>query len=196
MLTANDFLGRWKEELAASNLTKFMRPFMTLMMIAILQDIDSQNVGFVFFARPTVREQVITLLVAELYTCWCTSYGGSYITNALLFNKEIIVPQAAADLRASSRQPSMYQDDRANSIFGSILFFTDFGDQLMMRNCIGRPSVAAPNQIVAKLQRFLFRLCELRKANMSVRYRWYTGWQDARTRQAALAGIHCQALLF
>jgi hypothetical protein len=120
-----------------------------------------------------IKKEALTMLRKQ----WCTSYGGGKILNALLFQKERIVPESCLDLRGLSREACLYSDCLTNSIFGLVLLQSPFG-QAVMATSWGD----VDRELLTDLQRFLFKLCELRKANTLPR-QYYGLWSEAKYRK-------------
>ena len=100
-----------------------------------------------------------------LRTSWSTARGGGKVINALLFNGERIVPESAVDMRRNAWDQCYYRSCRANEVFACILHHSEFGDRLLQIGCEHIP--AQMRRPIVNLQRFCYKICELRKANRS-----------------------------
>ena len=151
-------------------ITAFQRPFYLLMIMKLL---------------PVQRGDHAELL---LRTSWSTAWGGGKVINALLFNGERIVPESAVDMRRSASDQCYYQSCRANEVFACILHHSEFGDRLLQIGCEHvPPQMRRP---IVNLQRFCYKICELRKANQSRRSVYYSLFDTAFARQKWLERLH------
>ena len=134
-------------------ITAFQRPFYLLMIMKLL---------------PVQWGDHAELL---LRTSWSTAWGGGKVINALLFNGERIVPESAVDMRRNAWDQCYYQSCRANEVFACILHHSEFGDRLLQIGCEHLP--AQMRRPTVNLQRFCYKICELRKGNQSRRSLYY-----------------------
>ena len=135
---------------------------------------------------PPVRwdEHAELLLRTSLSTAW----GGGKIINALLFNGERIVPESTVDGRRNARDQCYYQSCRANAVFACILLHSEFGDRLLQIGCENiPPQMRRP---IVNLQRFCYKLCELRKGSQSRRSVYYSLFDTVPARQKWLDRRH------
>jgi hypothetical protein len=126
------------------------------------------------FMKPFYLILTLTLALsparhAEALHClkrsWSTSYGGGKVINGLLFAGRHVVCESQDDIRMPpGHEGPMLQGVHANALFGFILFESAFGDAMMACSPPGR---LAPVSEVLALQRFLFKLCEVRKTNVA-----------------------------
>ena len=121
--------------------------------------------------------------------CWNTSYGGGRVINGLLFGGRHIVCQSMTDIR-SGKKPRASTPKltslKANAILGYMLMGSEFGRRLMSSSSLKKRCVLARQSETLHVQRFLYKLCEIRKTNVSCRRRWHRLWKDARVRNAHL----------
>ena len=151
-------------------ITAFSRPFYLLMIMKLL---------------PVRWGEHAELL---LRTSWSTAWGGGKIINALLFNGERIVPESALDARRNARDQCYYQSCKANEVFACILLHSEFGDRLLQIGCENiPPEMRRP---IFHLQRFCYKLCELRKGNQSRRYVYYKLFHTVPARRKWLERRH------
>ena len=140
------------------------------------------------FKRPFYLLLVMKLLSAEwrngaeqiLRKCWSTAWGGGTIVNALLFNGEHAVPESGMDMRRQTWNHCYYRSCRANELFACILYHSEFGELLL--NVGGTHVPVSLRRPVVSLQRFLYKLCELRKVNNSRRCLCYRAFSTADAR--------------
>ena len=151
-------------------ITAFQRPFYLLMVMDIF---------------PVQWGDHAELL---LRTSWSTSWGGGKVINALLFNGERIVPESAVDARRNARHQCYYQSCKANEVFACILLHSEFGDRLMQIGCEHIP--ATMRRPIVNLQRFCYKMCELRKANQLQRSVYYRLFDTVAARQKWLERLH------
>ena len=127
------------------------------------------------YKRPFYLMMAMNLLPLEwvdqaellLRKSWSTSWGGGKILNALLFNGERIVPESGNDMRGQAGNGCYYHHCKANQLYACILQQSDFGEALLS---IGGERV--PDHLqrpIVDLQRFCYKLGELRKVNQSRR---------------------------
>ena len=155
---------------AKYQITAFQRPFYLLMIMKLL---------------PVHWGDHAELL---LRTSWSTAWGGGKVINALLFNRERIVPESAVDMRRSASDQCYYQSCRANEVFACILLHSEFGDRLLQIGCEHiPPQMRRP---VVHLQRFCYKICELRKGNQSQRSVYYWLFDTVPARQEWLERLH------
>ena len=108
-------------------------------------------------------------------------WGGGKILNALLFNGERIVPESGNDMRRQAGNGCYYHHCKANQLYACILQQSDFGEALLS---IGGERV--PDQLqrpIVDLQRFFYKLCELRKVNQLRRCVYFRTFTTADARQ-------------
>ena len=151
-------------------ITAFQRPFYLLMVMKLL---------------PVQRGDHAELL---LRTSWSTSWGGGKVINALLFNGERIVPESAIDMRRNAWVECYYQSCKANEVFACILRHSEFGDRLLQIGCEHIP--ATMRRPIVNLQRFCYKICELRKGNQSQRSVYYRLFDTVAARQKWLERLH------
>jgi hypothetical protein len=95
--------------------------------------------------------------------------------NTILFpGKGKVVGESKADFFSDAKSPPQIRVERAIPFFGYFLYHSEFGKRIME----GTP--AGPSLV--QLQKFLFRLCELRKANTAKPRMWRPKWKDAGKR--------------
>ena len=151
-------------------ITAFQRPFYLLMIMKLL---------------PVQWGHHAELL---LRTSWSTAWGGGKVINALLFNGERIVPESALDARRNARDQCYYQSCKANEVFACILLHSEFGDRLMQIGCEHvPPHMRRP---IVNLQRFCYKICELRKGNHSRRFVYYWLFDTVAARQKWIQRLH------
>ena len=151
-------------------ITVFQRPFYLLMIMKLL---------------PVQWGDHAELL---LRTSWSTAWGGGKVINALLFNGERIVPESAVDMRRTASDQCYYQSCRANEVFACILHHSEFGDRLLQIGCEHIP--AEMRRPIVNLQRFCYKICELRKGNQSRRSVYYWLFHTVPARQKWLERLH------
>ena len=154
------------------------------------------NYQITAFSRPFYLLMIMKLLPVRwgehaelmLRTSWSTAWGGGKIINALLFNGERIVPESALDARRNARDQCYYQSCKANEVFACILLHSEFGDRLLQIGCENiPPEMQRP---IFQLQRFCYKLCELRKGNQSRRYVYYKLFHTLLARRKWLERRH------
>ncbi len=150
----------------------FQRPFFLLMIAKVL---------------PVQWGDQAELLLRR---SWSTAWGGGKVVNALLFNAERIVPETADDIRSNAWDQCYYQSCRANELFACILHHSEFGDRLLRIGCEHVP--AQMRRPIFNLQRFCYKICELRKANHSRRHVYYRLFHTVPARQKWLQRLHDQ----
>ena len=116
-----------------------------------------------------------------LRTSWSTAWGGGKVINALLFNGERIVQESAADMRRDAWDQCFYQSCRANEVFACILHHSEFGHRLLHIGCEHIP--AEMRRPIVNLQRFCYKICELRKGNHGQRTMYYQLFDTVAARQ-------------
>ena len=151
-------------------ITAFQRPFYLLMIMKLL---------------PVQWGDHAELL---LRTSWSTAWGGGKVINALLFNGERIVPERAVDMRRTAWDQCFYQSCRANEVFACILHHSEFGERLLQIGCEHIP--AEMRRPIVNLQRFCYKICELRKGNQSRRSQYYRFFDTVPARQKWLQRLH------
>ena len=155
---------------ATYQITAFSRPFYLLMIMKLLPVRWGEHAELV------------------LRRSWRTAGGGGKVINALLFNGERIVPESALDARRNARDQCYYQSCKANEVFACILLHSEFGDRLLQIGCENiPPEMQRP---IFQLQRFCYKLCELRKGNQSRRYVYYKLFHTLLARQKWLERRH------
>ncbi|CAE7669997.1 unnamed protein product [Symbiodinium sp. CCMP2456] len=177
-------------EALISTTTAFAAPFFELMVQAL--EFDSAT-----------KSNAVGLLSAN----WATAHGGGRVINGVLFGGAHIVAEDISDLRRSNDKilGSHYASARANEVFGCLLCFSCFGDAILQTSC--QPPQSSDKDFIlvdpdasfwrsmrhnfqsdpARLQRFLFKLCELRKASMGTRKNFRADWQCPQKRARWLA---------
>ena len=148
------------------------------------------------FQRPFYLRMIMKLLPVQwgdhaellLRTSWSTAWGGGKVINALLFSGERIVPESAVDMRRNAWDQCYYQSCRANEVFACILHHSEFGDRLLQIGCEHIP--AEMRRPIVNLQRFCYKICELRKVNQSRRSVYYRLFDTVPARQKWLQRLH------
>ena len=173
-------------EAVLTNVTAFAAPFFMLMA----QGLDFDN----------------DMNAIALSSRWSTAHGGGRVINAVLFGGARLVAESSSDIFGSPDNMfgSHYTSCTANEVFGCILCFSKFGKAILeasltppqtrdddfiatdpdawcWQNAKGHFEVDA-----AKLQRLLFKLCELRQANMGTRRIYRDEWKFLNKRAAWL----------
>ena len=160
----SDLPGKLLGDLAAKHhITAYKRPFYLMMAMNLLP--------------PEWGDQAELLLRKS----WSTSWGGGKILNALLFNGERILPESGNDMRRQAGNGCYYHHCKANQIYACILQQSDFGEALLS---IGGERV--PDHLrrpIVDLQRFFYKLCELRKVNQLRRCVYFRTFTTADARQ-------------
>ncbi|CAE7629923.1 hypothetical protein AK812_SmicGene26126 [Symbiodinium microadriaticum] len=172
-----------------TNVTVFAAPFFKLMV----QGLDFDN-----DTRATAMH--------SLSSRGSTAHGGGRVINAVLFGGARLVAESSSDIfgPADNMFGSHYTSCIANEVFGCILCFSKFGEAILETSRTP-PQTRDDDFIVtdpdarfwkdaqahfevdaAKLQRFVFKLCELRKANMGTRRIYRDEWKSLGKRVAWL----------
>ena len=109
-------------------------------------------------------------IVEKLEGCWNTFYGVSMVVNGLV---GVELPTAP---RGSKTKPHQY------GFYASFLFFSAFGEAICALCDPAEPPQL--QSIVVKFQRFMFKLCELRKCTNLYRSLWRLSFREysARTK--------------
>ena len=116
---------------------------------------------------PGVAEKLPDLLAVcleQLGQSWTTYYGVARVVTAA----------CSTDL-PESRGAVAKTPLHLFAFWGSFLFFSPFGDAVC--NLTPAEEPAALGNIFVRLQRFFFKLCELRKATCEWRRRWREPWR-------------------
>ena len=155
---------------AKHNITNFKKPFYLLMTMKLL------HLEWGSHAEHVLRQS------------WSTAWGGGKILNALLFEGERIVPEDVADMRKKARNECYYRSCKANELFAAILLHSSFGNALLQ---IGSENVCSELQKpTVRLQRFFYKLCELRKVNNARRGVYYKTFKTPEARKEWLQKHH------
>ena len=121
----------------------------------------------IFLLSMQGSECIQECIFTHLQETWCTYYGVSQIVNGLL----------GSDLptdRAGKVKNHVY------AFWASFLFFSPFGKAIGRLKCVHEP-VNLSNRTV-ELQRFFFKLCELRKACNLRRQKWRPAYREFESR--------------
>ena len=103
--------------------------------------------------------------------------------NKLLFADERVVAESTDDLWKQSSPPPVYSNStKALAFFSVILFHSPFGPAIMD----SKRETDLLCSYFERLQRFCYKLCEIRKAECEFRYRYYRLWADKKTRDLYL----------
>ena len=158
--------------------SRFARPFVNLML-----------------ASSDCAPEVKARATQHLSQHWSTSYGGGRVINGLLFRGAHVVPESINDCWKKQSLSSFYRTTRANEVYGCILWGSDFGREILATSRLARNRGMADADAswwqqhqhlydtpAAQLQRFLFKLCELRKVNVQGRSLWYGIWSEVGAR--------------
>eukprot|EP00930_Biecheleria_cincta_P028319 TRINITY_DN19752_c0_g1_i2.p1 TRINITY_DN19752_c0_g1~~TRINITY_DN19752_c0_g1_i2.p1 ORF type:complete len:461 (-),score=56.99 TRINITY_DN19752_c0_g1_i2:376-1731(-) len=149
------------EYLNVLNTSSFMQPFYYILLLCM----------------PRISKARREEARSRLARTWQTCHGGGKIINEVLFAKEKVVAETKSDFFASCAMPPSIQTERAVAFFGSFIFFSKFGAKLNAGD-------AMDEVIAMRLQRCLFRLCELRKANTKKPLEWHKNWLNRSARQS------------
>ena len=169
----------------------------------MLHNLDKQSVAALAHESPDHRVPTTLLLAHDmkllpvqwgdsaellLRTSWSTAWGGGKVINALLFNGERIVQESVVDMRRDAWDQCFYQSCKANEVFACILHHSEFGDRLLQIGCEHIP--AEMRRPIVNLQRFCYKICELRKVNQSRRSVYYRLFDTVPARPKWLQRLH------
>ena len=155
---------------AKYNITNFKKPFFLLMTMKLLP------LEWGSHAEHVLRKS------------WSTAWGGGKILNALLFEGERIVPEDVAGMRKKACNECYYRSCKANELFAAILLHSSFGNALLQ---IGSENVCSElEKPTVRLQRFFYKLCELRKVNNARRGVYYKTFKTPEARKEWLQKHH------
>ena len=146
----------------ANNVSDFAIPFYDILILTL-----------------PVGTRVHDLARASLQMNWTTSWGPGRILNDLLFSGKRVLPECQKDL-VEKKSKSQFRTGKAAAILGTYLFFSGFGKKLMTAGRTPQPKLLSGTS--CKLQRFYYKMCELRKANDQSRVLWHRCWKKRLVR--------------
>ena len=124
-----------------------------------------------------IGDEVRRQAEVNLNVSFNTSYGVGRILNSILFEDARVLPESLPDMWRTSAPAPVYSNSvKAIAFFAVILFHSPFADSVV------GSSDAFSNCYMARLQRFCFKLCEIRKAECNFRFKYYRVYQCKSTR--------------
>ena len=151
--------------------------------------------GVSAFARPFYHIMLLTLPVGKrihslaakrLRSDLHTSYGPGRIVNRVAFNYAHVVLEDTADVRG--RGDAVLKFERAVVVLCGFLYFSPFGEAIM--NACGLPEPKQLCDVPTRFQRFMYKLCELRKMCVAYkRCRYYGKWKGDSYRESFEKGL-------
>lgn len=149
------------------NVSFFMQPFHHLNALALDTPLPQ---SFMVASEEWIKKNFNTL------------YGGGRVLNKLLFPNEPREMLQEGKYAANNALP--YLSGQNHILFGIILFNSEWGNRITRINTAAfeaQPARLRENSY-CQVQVFLYRLCELRKAQQIHRYKYHRLWADPKAR--------------